>query len=233
MFSNLVSGMEVANSSLLDEATAACEAVALMYNVAKEKRKTILVDEKCHPQSIACMKTRGHFLNLNFIVCSKDDMMTLADKTVAGVVLQYPDTEGTIVNIEGLTTKVHSEGALVAVGTDLLALTLIKSPGDIGADVAFGSAQRLGIPMLLGGPSAAFFSTKQKYQRLVPGRIVGVSIDSSGQKALRLSLQAREQHIRREKATSNVCTAQALLANASAMWGVYHGPNGVTEVNFI
>ena len=229
MISDLT-GLDVANSSLLDESTAACEAVALMINAARNKRKTVLIDSKCHPQTLACIKTRADFLDIQQIICSKDEMVRYLDKSVAGVVVQYPDTEGTIADLGDLTEQVHAVGGLVSVGTDLLALSLMKSPGDYGADVAFGSSQRLGIPMYFGGPSAAFFAANKKFARLVPGRIVGVSKDSTGQPALRLSLQAREQHIRREKATSNVCTAQALLANASAMWGVYHGPEGITDI---
>lgn len=225
-----LTGLDVANSSLLDEATAACEAATLMLNAGRNKRTRLIVDEKCHPQTISCILTRGQFHNVETVICSKREMEGYLNKNTAGIIVQYPDTEGNIVNLADLTNKTHDVGGLVSVGTDLLALSLIQAPGDFGADVAYGSSQRLGIPMYLGGPAAAFFSTKKKYARLVPGRIVGVSKDSQGKPALRLSLQAREQHIRREKATSNVCTAQALLANASAMWGVYHGPEGVTEV---
>lgn len=225
-----LTGLEIANSSLLDEGTAGCEAVALMLNAFRHKRKTILIDNKCHPQTIACIKTRGKFLDVDQIICSKDDMVNFLNTDVAGVVVQYPDTEGTLIDLSTLTEQVHAVGGLVSVGTDLLALTLVKSPGEFDADVAFGSSQRLGIPMYLGGPAAAFFAAKTKFARLVPGRIIGVSKDAAGRPALRLSLQAREQHIRREKATSNVCTAQALLANASAMWGVYHGPEGMTDI---
>ena len=194
------------------------------------KRKKIIVDAQCHPQTLALIKTRNQFRECETIICSKNEIEFFLDKNTAGVVVQYPDTEGNIVPLDHLTKKTHEVGGLVSVGTDLLALSLIHSPGDLDADVAFGSAQRLGIPMYLGGPSAAFFATKKKFSRLIPGRIVGVSKDAQGKSALRLSLQAREQHIRREKATSNVCTAQALLANASAMWGVYHGPEGLTEI---
>lgn len=225
-----LTGLAVANSSLLDEATAACEAATLMINAGRNKKNRIIIDEKCHPQTLSCLLTRGQFHEFDLIICAKDDMEAYMNKKTAGIVVQYPDTEGNIVSMEELTRKTHEVGGLVAVGTDLLSLAMIKSPGDFGADVAFGSSQRLGIPMYLGGPAAAFFSTKKEYARLVPGRIVGVSKDAQGQPALRLSLQAREQHIRREKATSNVCTAQALLANASAMWGVYHGAEGVTEI---
>lgn len=225
-----LTGLAVANSSLLDESTAACEAITLMLNAGRNKRTRIIVDEKTHPQTLSCIKTRGQFHNLDTIICSKDEMQYHLNGNTAGVVVQYPDTEGSIVKLDELTRMTHECGGLVSVGTDLLALSLIQSPGDFGADVAFGSSQRLGIPMFLGGPAAAFFAAKKEYSRLVPGRIVGVSKDAQGKPALRLSLQAREQHIRREKATSNVCTAQALLANATAMWGVYHGAEGLTEV---
>ena len=224
-----LTGMDIANSSLLDEATAACEAVTLMINSTK-KRNRVILDEKLHPQTIACVKTRLQFHNAEVIVCSRHEMINYMNDRLVGVVTQYPDTEGTITNLDDLVIQTHANGGLVSVASDLLALSLIKPPGEYGADVCFGSSQRLGIPMYLGGPSAAFFAAKKQFARKVPGRIVGVSKDAEGKTALRLSLQAREQHIRREKATSNVCTAQALLANASAMWGVYHGPEGITDI---
>merc|ERR1719403_276298 len=149
---------------------------------------------------------------------------------LVGIVTQYPDTEGNIIDMTSLVEATHENGGLVSVASDLLALSMIKPPGEYGADVCFGSSQRLGIPMYLGGPAAAFFAAKKKFQRQVPGRIVGVSVDADGKKAYRLALQAREQHIRREKATSNVCTAQALLANISAMYAVYHGPQGLEDM---
>ena len=224
-----LTALEVANSSLLDEGTAACEAVSLMINATK-KRKVVFLDEKLHPQTIACIKTRAQFKDIELVITNREEMVKQVDKNTIGVVTQYPDTEGTLTNLSQLVDATHSAGGLVSVASDLLALSVIKPPGEYGADVCFGSAQRLGIPMYLGGPSAAFFATKKAYQRQVPGRIVGVSKDADGKTALRLSLQAREQHIRREKATSNVCTAQALLANGAAMWGVYHGPEGMIEI---
>ena len=224
-----LTALDVANSSLLDEGTAACEAVSLMINATK-KRNVVYLDEKLHPQTIACVKTRAQFKEIELVVTSRAKMVDMVDKNTIGVVTQYPDTEGTLTNLDTLVEATHAQGGLVSVASDLLALSMIKAPGEYGADVCFGSSQRLGIPMYLGGPAAAFFATKKKYQRMVPGRIVGVSKDADGKTALRLSLQAREQHIRREKATSNVCTAQALLANGAAMWGVYHGPEGMTEI---
>lgn len=225
-----LTGLDVANSSLLDEATAGCEAVTLMINASKKNRNVILLDEKLHPQTITCIKTRTQFHNIKIEVCSKDEMVEKMNSKLVGIVTQYPNTEGNIIDMTGLVEATHENGGLVSVASDLLALSMIKPPGEYGADVCFGSSQRLGIPMYLGGPAAAFFVAKKKFQRQVPGRIVGVSVDADGKKAYRLALQAREQHIRREKATSNVCTAQALLANGAAMWGIYHGPEGMTEI---
>jgi glycine dehydrogenase len=225
-----LTGLPVANSSLLDEATAACESLSLMMNGTKGKRSKVLVDSKCHPQTIACLQTRAGNKNIDVLVINKSEMAEVMDKKTVGVIVQYPDTEGNMDDISELVDCVHDNGGLVSMATDLLALSIIKSPGELNADVAFGSSQRLGIPMYLGGPAAAFFATRTDFARQVPGRIVGVSKDVNGKPALRLSLQAREQHIRREKATSNVCTAQALLANATAMWGVYHGPEGMVEI---
>jgi glycine dehydrogenase len=222
-----LTGLEVANASLLDEATAAAEAMTMCYGM-KEGRNTFLVSAACHPQTIDVVKTRAHALGIEVIV-QDHTQFEFTDK-VFGVLLQYPDTFGTIYDFSELIAKAHQAGALVTVATDLLALTLLKPPGEFGADIAVGSAQRFGVPLGYGGPHAAFFATRDTFKRYMPGRIVGVSKDSRGRPALRLSLQTREQHIRREKATSNICTAQALLANMASMYACYHGPDGLRKI---
>ncbi len=224
-----LTGLDIANASLLDEATAAAEAMVMCQSLKEsEGRTTFLVAADCHPQNIEVVKTRAKALGIQVVV-GTPGTWTL-DKTVFGVLLQYPATDGAAIDYALLAQRVHESGALVVVATDLLALALLRPPGEFGADIAVGSAQRFGVPLGYGGPSAAFFSTRDAYKRQMPGRLIGVSKDARGKPAYRLSLQTREQHIRREKATSNICTAQALLANMASMYAVYHGPQGVRRI---
>jgi len=222
-----LTGLDIANASLLDEATAAAEAMT-MCHALKDERNIFLVSENCHPQTIAVVRTRAQALGIEISVGSHEKFQF--NEKVFGALVQYPDTFGAIHDYTGLVERAHAAGALVTVATDLLALTLLKPPGEFGADVAVGSAQRFGVPLGYGGPHAAFFATRDEFKRHMPGRIVGVSKDSRGKPALRLALQTREQHIRREKATSNICTAQALLANMASMYAVYHGPEGLKKI---
>ncbi len=220
-----LTGMELANASLLDEATAAAEAMAMAHRVSKSKSNRFFVSADCHPQTVAVVKTRAGAFGFEVVV--GDPFSELAGQEVFGVLLQYPGSSGELRDISGVIEMAHGQGALVAVAADLLSLVLLKPPGELGADIAFGSAQRFGVPMGYGGPHAAFFATRDAYKRSVPGRIIGVSKDSQGKPALRMALQTREQHIRREKATSNICTAQVLLAVIAAHYAVYHGPQGL------
>jgi glycine dehydrogenase len=222
-----LTGLEVANASLLDEATAAAEAMTLCHSL-KEERKIFFVSEACHPQTIDVMKTRAGALGIE-VVTGDHQTFQFSDR-VFGALVQYPNTFGEVHDYSGFIEQAHAAGALVAVATDLLSLTVLRPPGEFGADVALGSAQRFGIPLGYGGPHAAFFATRDAFKRSMPGRIVGVSKDSRGRPALRLALQTREQHIRREKATSNICTAQALLANMASMYACYHGPSGLRQI---
>jgi glycine dehydrogenase len=222
-----LTALDIANASLLDEATAAAEAMT-MCRALQEGRNVFLVSENCHPQTIGVVRTRAHALGIEVVVGNHEEFQ-FGDK-VFGALVQYPDTFGAIHDYTGLVEQAHKAGGLVTVATDLLALTLLKPPGEFGADIAVGSAQRFGVPMAYGGPHAAFFATRDKFKRHMPGRIVGVSKDSRGKPALRLALQTREQHIRREKATSNICTAQALLANMASLYAVYHGPEGLKKI---
>ncbi|CAG8696799.1 4219_t:CDS:2, partial [Acaulospora morrowiae] len=226
-----ITGMEIANASLLDEGTAAAEAMIMTFQAGKQKRPVFFVDEKCHPQTIACLKTRAECLGIHIVVgdALKYDFESNG-KDLCGVLVQYPSTDGSIHDYSSLASKIHSLGGQVVCATDLLALTLLTPPGEWGADIAVGNSQRFGVPLGYGGPHAAFFACKDDHKRKIPGRLIGVARDSLGNKAYRLSLQTREQHIRREKATSNICTAQALLANMAAMYGVYHGPEGVKAI---
>ena len=224
-----LTGLEIANASLLDEATACAEALHLCAGAkGSDTRNTFFVSETCHPQNIDVVKTRAEALGIDLVV-GNPETFAFSDK-VFGAIVQYPDTNGVINDYSGFIQRAHDAGAMVAVAADLLSLTLLKSPGEFGADVAVGSAQRFGVPLGYGGPHAAYMSTKDAYKRLIPGRLIGVSKDSHGRPALRLSLQTREQHIRREKATSNICTAQALLANMASMYAVYHGPEGLKKI---
>jgi glycine dehydrogenase len=222
-----LTGLEVANASLLDEATAAAEAMTMCHGI-KEGRNSFFVSAECHPQTIDVVRTRAKALGIQVIVGSHDSFQ-FTDQ-VFGALVQYPGTYGGIFDYSAFVEQAHAAGALVAVAADLLSLALLRSPGEFGADIALGSAQRFGVPLGYGGPHAAFFATRDALKRHMPGRIVGVSKDSRGRPALRLALQTREQHIRREKATSNICTAQALLANMAAMYACYHGPEGLKRI---
>src|SRR5688572_26919538 len=220
-----LTGLPVANASLLDEGTAAAEAMAMIRRSAKSKASAFFVDAAVHPQVLGVMRTRAKWLGIELIV--GDDVQT--DK-VFGAHLQYPDTYGRVRDFSQAIKKVQSAQGLVSMGTDLLALLLLRSPGALGADIAVGSAQRFGVPLGFGGPHAAFMACRDELRRQVPGRIIGVSRDAKGRVAFRLALQTREQHIRREKATSNICTAQVLLAVMASMYAVYHGPEGLAQI---
>ena len=222
-----LTGLEIANASLLDEATAAAEAMTMAQRVAKSKATAFFVDENCHPQNIDVIRTRAEPLGIKVIVGAPDEMK--ADE-VFGAVFQYPGTYGHVRDFTAEIAALHEAKAIGIVIADPLALTLLKEPGAMGADIAVGSTQRFGVPLGYGGPHAAYFACKDAYKRSMPGRIVGVSVDSHGHRALRLALQTREQHIRREKATSNVCTAQALLAVMASMYAVFHGPVGLKAI---
>jgi glycine dehydrogenase len=223
-----LTGLPIANASLLDEATAAAEAMAMSLALKRAGAPVYLVDEACHPQTIAVVRTRAEARGVEVRVA---DPATFAfGPDVIGALVQYPATDGAIKDYRGLCRSAHAAGALVTAATDLLALTLLTPPGEWGADVAVGNSQRFGVPLGYGGPHAAFFATRDDYKRFMPGRIIGVSKDSAGNPALRMSLATREQHIRREKATSNICTAQVLLAVVAGMYAVYHGPQGLTAI---
>ena len=223
-----LTGLDVANASLLDEATAAAEAMALAERAAQAKAKSFFVDAEVHPQTLAVLRTRAEPLGWTLIV--GDVATDLAKADVFGALLQYPGTSGVVRDLRGAIAMLHAKGALAVVAADPLALTLLASPGELGADIAIGSAQRFGVPMGYGGPHAAYMAVRDALKRSLPGRIVGLSVDSRGQPAYRLALQTREQHIRREKATSNICTAQVLLAVIASMYAVYHGPEGLTHI---
>ncbi|MFT7254230.1 MAG: glycine dehydrogenase, partial [Paracoccaceae bacterium] len=222
-----LTGLEVSNASLLDEATACAEAMVMAQRVAKSKATAFFIDQDCHPQNIAVMQTRAAPLGIELII---GDPASIDASAVFGGIFQYPGTFGDLVDPSDAIKALHAEKAIAILATDLLALTVIKEPGAMDADIAVGSAQRFGVPLGYGGPHAAFMACREAYKRAIPGRLVGVSIDSRGQKAYRLALQTREQHIRREKATSNVCTAQALLAVMASFFAVFHGPIGLTAI---
>ena len=223
-----LTGLPLANASLLDEATAAAEAMGMCHNLVRD-RKGFFVAEDCHPQTIAVVRTRAEPLGIEVHV-GPVDTVDVAAQDLFGVLVQYPATDGRIVDYAALAERVHAGGALLVAAADLLALTLLRPPGEFGADVCVGSSQRFGVPLGFGGPHAAFLSTRDDYKRQIPGRIVGVSKDRHGNPALRLALQTREQHIRRDKATSNICTAQVLLAVMASMYAVYHGPEGLYAI---
>ncbi|MCU0566701.1 MAG: aminomethyl-transferring glycine dehydrogenase [Oculatellaceae cyanobacterium Prado106] len=223
-----LTGLEIANASLLDEGTAAAEAMTLSYGQFKGKSQTFWVSDACHPQTIDVVKTRAIPLGIEVIV---GDHRTFAfDQPIFGALLQYPATDGAVYDYQEFVDRAHTAGALVTVAADLLSLTLLKPPGEFGADIAVGNTQRFGVPLGYGGPHAAYFATREAYKRQLPGRLVGVSKDISGRPALRLALQTREQHIRRDKATSNICTAQVLLAVIAGMYAVYHGARGLKQI---
>ncbi|HPG23635.1 MAG TPA: glycine dehydrogenase, partial [Amaricoccus sp.] len=223
-----LTALDVANASLLDEATAAAEAMALAKRAAKSKATAFFVDHHCHPQTIAVIETRAEPFGWEVIV--GDPFNDLDPKAVFGAIFQYPCTYGHVHDFTGPIEALHGAGALACMAADPLALALLKPPGEMGADIAVGSTQRFGVPLGFGGPHAAYMAVRDPLKRSMPGRIVGVSVDARGNRAYRLSLQTREQHIRREKATSNVCTAQALLANMASFYAVFHGPEGLKAI---
>lgn len=223
-----LTALPLANASLLDEATAAAEAMAMCRAASRGKRDRFLVSSGCHPQTIGVVRTRGRSMGLCVDVADEKDFVFGPD--VAGVLLQYPNTEGRLLDPGALVAEAHDCGALVVMAADILALTLIKPPGEWGADIAIGSTQRFGVPLGYGGPHAAYLSTREEHARRIPGRLVGVSRDAQGKAAYRLAIQTREQHIRRDRATSNICTAQVLLANIAGFYAVYHGPEGLIEI---
>ncbi len=225
-----LTGLPIANASLLDEATAAAEAMTMLHAVspAADTSQTFLVSDACHPQTIDVVRTRAEPLGIDVVVADVDSYDL--GRGAFGVLLQYPTSDGAVQDPRAFCARAHAAGAMVVMATDLLALTVLTPPGELGADVAVGSAQRFGVPLGYGGPHAAFFATKEEWVRKMPGRIIGVSQDAHGHTALRMALQTREQHIRREKATSNICTAQVLLAVVASMYGVYHGPEGLRAI---
>ncbi|CAH1114079.1 unnamed protein product [Psylliodes chrysocephalus] len=222
-----LTGLEVANASLLDEGTAAAEALALCYR--HNKRKKLYLSHLLHPQTISVVQTRCQSLGLTVEVVDVFQA-NFSGRDVAGILFQYPDTEGNILDLDAVADDAHTNGTLVCCATDLLSLTILRPPSEIGADIAIGTSQRFGVPLGYGGPHAGFFACNQSLVRLMPGRMIGVTRDAAGRDGYRLALQTREQHIRRDKATSNICTAQALLANMSAMYAVYHGPQGLKDI---
>ncbi|MFG0306061.1 MAG: aminomethyl-transferring glycine dehydrogenase [Phycisphaerales bacterium JB040] len=224
-----LTGLELCGASLLDEGTAAAEAMAMCVGIAGNKRHAFFVAEDCHPQTIEVVRTRAESVGIELIV-GPADSVDVTDANLAGLLVQYPTTDGRIECYRDLATKAHEHGVTVVAAADLLSLTLFTPPGEWGADICVGSAQRFGVPMGLGGPHAAFLSTSEKHVRRMPGRLVGVSKDAHGDPALRLAIQTREQHIKRDRATSNICTAQVLLAIMASMYGVYHGPDGLTRI---
>ncbi len=223
-----LTGLEIANASMLDEATAAAEAMTMAHRVTRGKVDRFFVDEGCHPQTKAVVRTRAEPLGIE--VVEGDPLTYDFEAPVFGALVQYPSTTGQVRHFSAMVSKVHAHKGLVIAATDLLALTLLDPPGEWGADVAVGNSQRFGVPLGYGGPHAGFFATLEKHQRKMPGRIIGQSVDADGNPALRMALQTREQHIRRDKATSNICTAQVLLANMAAFYAVWHGPEGLTAI---
>ncbi|KYN80700.1 glycine dehydrogenase (aminomethyl-transferring) [Vibrio cidicii] len=222
-----LTGMDIANASLLDEATAAAEAMTLCQRAGKSKSKVFFVADDVHPQTLEVVKTRAKYFGFDVVIGALD---ALPQTEAFGALLQYPGTTGEVRDLTEIITKAQANKTLVAVATDLLASTLLKPAGEMGADVVIGSAQRFGVPMGYGGPHAAFMATREQHKRTMPGRVIGVSIDAKGNQALRMAMQTREQHIRREKATSNICTAQALLANMASFYAVYHGAQGLRTI---
>ena len=226
-----LTGFEIANASLLDEATAAAESMTLAHRVGKSKSQKFFVDQNCFPQTISVVTARAKPIGIEVIVGDpRKKLIDLTEETYFGALLQYPGNDGAITDFSQEIKSVHENNGLVIMATDLLALTMLKSPGELGADIAIGSSQRFGVPLGFGGPHAAFIATKEQYKRSLPGRLIGASIDADGRTAYRLALQTREQHIRREKATSNICTAQALLAIMAGFYAAYHGPEGLKQI---
>ena len=223
-----LTGMDLANASLLDEGTAAAEAMAMAHRLCKTGSDAFFVADDCHPQTIAVVETRAR--SMGFTIVRGDPFSDLAGHDIFGVLAQYPGTTGAVRDLRPVIDMAHDKGALTTVATDLLALVLLKPPGEMGADIVVGSSQRFGVPMGYGGPHAAFFATRDEFKRQTPGRIIGVSVDTAGRPALRMALQTREQHIRREKATSNICTSQVLLAILAGFYAVYHGADGLTHI---
>src|SRR3954469_710780 len=227
-----LTAMDIATASLLDEGTAAAEAMTMFHRLQTRKapagqESVFLVSERCFPQTIDVLRGRAEPLGIRLEI---EDPSSLPMDRAFGALLQYPDDRGEVNDLRPFIERAHSAGLLVAVASDLMALTLLTPPGEMGADAVVGNSQRFGVPLGYGGPHAAFFATKESFIRQAPGRIIGVSVDARGQRAYRMALQTREQHIRREKATSNICTAQALLANIAAMYAVYHGPRGLKSI---
>ncbi|MCM2429903.1 aminomethyl-transferring glycine dehydrogenase [Streptomyces sp. RKAG337] len=227
-----LTGLPTSGASLLDEGTAAAEAMSLARRVGKVKQGVFLVDADCFPQTIAVIETRAEPTGVEVVVADLTDGIPdeVAERGVFGVLLQYPGASGAVRDLKPVIERAHELGAIVTVSADLLALTLLTSPGELGADIAVGTTQRFGVPMAFGGPHAGYMAVREKFARSLPGRLVGVSVDADGNKAYRLALQTREQHIRREKATSNICTAQVLLAVMAGMYAVYHGPDGLAQI---
>jgi glycine dehydrogenase len=228
-----LTGMEIANASLLDEATAAAEAMIMFYNSRsrndiKEGKNKFFISNSAFAQTIEVVQGRADNFGIELVIDSPDH--TDLSSGFFGAIVQYPDSKGHVLNLKSFIEKAKNGGVQVAVATDLLSLVLLQAPGALGADVVFGNSQRFGVPMGFGGPHAAYFATKDAFKRGMPGRLIGASIDAQGNRALRMALQTREQHIKREKATSNICTAQALLANMAVMYTVYHGPIGLKSI---
>ncbi|MDA9799872.1 aminomethyl-transferring glycine dehydrogenase [Gammaproteobacteria bacterium] len=225
-----LTGFEIANASLLDEATAAAESMTLAHRVGKSKSQKFFIDQNCFPQTISVVAARAKPIGIEVMVGDPQKLIDLTEETYFGALLQYPGNDGAIADFSQEIKSIHENNGLVIMATDLLALTMLKSPGELGADIAIGSSQRFGVPLGFGGPHAAFMATKEQYKRSLPGRLIGASIDADGRTAYRLALQTREQHIRREKATSNICTAQALLAIMAGFYAAYHGPEGLKQI---
>ncbi len=228
-----LTGLPIANASLLDEATAAAEAMTMFFNSLNRdshqiSRPKFFVDKDVFPQTKDVLATRAAPIGIELLI--GDYKTVTPDESFFGAIVQYPNDKGSVEDYRNFVTSIHDAGGYVVMATDLLALTLLTPPGELGADVAVGSAQRFGVPLGYGGPHAAFFSARDEFKRSIPGRIIGISVDANGNRALRMALQTREQHIKREKATSNICTAQALLANIAAMYAVYHGPKGLRNI---
>ncbi len=223
-----LTGMEIANASLLDEATAAAEAMTMARRISKAKGNVFFVDQDAFPQTIDVIRTRAAYFGFELVLGKPEDASRRDD--VFGALLQYPNARGEIADLTTAIAHIKGKGGVVAVASDLMALVLLKSPGEMGADIALGSSQRFGVPMGFGGPHAAFFATREAHVRSMPGRIIGVSKDARGKTAYRMALQTREQHIRREKANSNICTSQVLLANIAGMYAVWHGPKGLRAI---